>query len=508
MKRQESARRWSSLLALCGVAALTMGGLGYFISRRAEPEPRSSAEPLGIYGPLDADDYTEQARLVLEADARRREARFRDAIEPGYLFGKTRVEQGEIDAGCVPPQDLYQIGAQLFHYGFTKRDGFGGKDTPSVVRFHKGKRGGPDAYACDQCHWRGGPAGAGDGADNAYLDGDGDTQDSALARNPPALVGLGVIELVAREMTIELGQRRDELGRRAKAQGKALRTDLIAKGVSFGKLGALADGALDTSAVEGVDADLVVRPFGWKGTYADLRAVAEDELALHHGMQSEHFVRTAGAERAGSFGGDDPDGDGIIKEINEGQVTALAHFLATQEIPTVELPDRQDQLVYYARGKQLFEEIGCAGCHRPRLSLKSAVYEIPRRAGGPPLRVDLAVDGAAPRLARAASAQPIDYDVWLYSDLKRHDMGPELAEKRPDRGVDGQLFLTPPLWGSARSRPFLHDGRAATAEEAILAHGGEAQPARDAFAKLSDRDRYPLRLFLSTLTRKPKLVAP
>lgn len=497
------------------VAAICAGSVALGVAYRSAPATvaqsaggdgaRSSAEPLGIYAPIDVDDYNEQTRLVLEADARRREARFRDAVEPGFLFKKTRVEQAEIDAGDIKPSALYQLGAQLFNYTFTPRDGFGAKDLPPIARFQKGKRGGPDAHSCSNCHWRGGPAGAGDAADNAYLDGDGDTQDSAFARNPRPLVGAGVIELIAREMTAEIALRKQELIRQARAQGKALRTTLSAKGILFGKLGALPDGALDTSALEGISPDLIVRPFGWKGTSAGIREAVEDELLLHHGMQSDFLVRSADLARIGSFSKEDPDGDGVTQEINEGQVTAMTVFLVSQEIPTIELPLRQDQLAYYTRGKQLFDELGCAGCHTPSVELDSAIYELPSRAGGPPLRVDIGLEGAAPRLQRGPTGK---YQAWLYSDLKRHDMGPELAEPRPDRGIEGRFFSTPPLWGLARSRPYLHDGRAATSEEAILAHGGEALQSRDAFSKLEDRDRYPLRLFLSTLTRKPKMVAP
>jgi CxxC motif-containing protein (DUF1111 family) len=58
----------------------------------------------------------------------------------------------------------------------------------------------------------------------------------------------------------------------------------------------------------------------------------------------------------------------------------------------------------------------------------------------------------------------------------------------------------------ARSRPYLHDARAALLEDAILQHGGEAQGARDAYAALGDPDRGALRLLLTTLTRAPRMV--
>jgi CxxC motif-containing protein (DUF1111 family) len=65
--------------------------------------------------------------------------------------------------------------------------------------------------------------------------------------------------------------------------------------------------------------------------------------------------------------------------------------------------------------------------------------------------------------------------------------------------------LTRPLWGLAESPPYLHDGRAATIPEAILAHGGEAKEARDAFAALSPESQANVHIFLLSLTREPKV---
>ena len=75
------------------------------------------------------------------------------------------------------------------------------------------------------------------------------------------------------------------------------------------------------------------------------------------------------------------------------------------------------------------------------------------------------------------------------------------------RGVAADTFLTPPLWGLAQTRPYLHDGRASTIGEAVMLHGGEALDARDAYAELDDAARAPLRVFLTSLTRARRLVA-
>lgn len=467
---------------------------------------KSPATTLGVATTGLPGDSKDQALLALQEDAFRREARFLDAANPGYLFAATRVDQAEIDQGLWSSEEIYQLGAQLFQLTFTPDVGFGGKDLPAVARFHEGRRGGPDARKCASCHWRGGPAGAGDGADNAYLDGDGDSQSSTLARNPPSLAGAGWVEIVAREMTEELQGQRDQAIALAREKGYSAQIALVAKGVGFGSITVHPDGSTDTSGVAGVDPDLVVRPFGWKGSQATLRDAAEDALLIHHGMESDYLVATAGPERIGSFGGLDPDGDGVTSEITEGQVTALTLFLAMAEAPQ-EVPPPEDEFVpLFAEGIAKFQSIGCATCHVPSLPAKSAVFVLPARDSDAAVSVDLAAEAAMPRLAPAA--QTGTFEVRLYSDLKRHDLGPDLAEARPDRGVPGSLFLTRPLWGVARSRPYLHDAHAPTLEDAILLHGGEAKAARDAYAAMDDAERGAIRVFLTTLTRARRMTVP
>jgi CxxC motif-containing protein (DUF1111 family) len=91
-------------------------------------------------------------------------------------------------------------------------------------------------------------------------------------------------------------------------------------------------------------------------------------------------------------------------------------------------------------------------------------------------------------------------EVPLFSDLKRHDMGPELEENfhLATEEVNRQ-FTTPPLWDVADTGPYLHDGRALTMTDAILMLGGEAQSARDEFAALIPADRKAVMAFLYSL---------
>jgi len=114
------------------------------------------------------------------------------------------------------------------------------------------------------------------------------------------------------------------------------------------------------------------------------------------------------------------------------------------------------------RGLQRFDEAGCGGCHTPRL--KSPRGPLP-----------------------------------VYSDLLLHDMGPDLGDGTVQGEATGSEFRTQPLWGLAATGPYLHDGRASTIEEAIMAHGGEATAARDYFAAFDADQRADLIEFLMSL---------
>lgn len=124
-------------------------------------------------------------------------------------------------------------------------------------------------------------------------------------------------------------------------------------------------------------------------------------------------------------------------------------------------------------GRAMFRKIGCATCH-----------------------VEQLVAGPSPH---GLLALPEAVRVPLLSDLLLHDMGPELADGIVEGNATGSEFRTAPLWGLGRTAPYLHDGRAATLEDAIVAHGGEAEGARDRFFALPDTDRAALLAFLLSL---------
>ncbi len=470
-----------------------------------EAPDTSEARSFPVFSPTRPNTSAGQGLQALQQDAWRRELRFMDAADPGFAFRSVRPTYDELDARFAP-EDWFSMGGQLFTMNFTEAQGFGGAELPAMSRFHRGERGGPDARRCSACHWRGGVAGAGDAADNAFFRGDGDTESSALVRNPPPLFGAGWKQRLAEEMTAELQLRRDDAVAFARKRGEDVRLHLEVRGVSFGFLSIERDGTVDESDLEGIDADLVVRPFGWKGVFVDLRDVVEDASNVHHGMQSTRFAAHEPPERVGDGPSNDPDQDGVDDELSDAQVALITLFAAMQDVPVDLPPPESDLLLLYSRGRQDFSVLGCAACHVPSLPIEDTQYVLISRTTGPDLSVDLLEEGAQPRLAPDAITGELR--VPLYSDLKRHAMGDALAESREDAGVPADVFLTPPLWGIARSRPYLHDGRAPTLEDAILLHGGEALASRDAFASLEEVDRAPLRVFLTSLTRGEQLVSP
>ncbi len=95
--------------------------------------------------------------------------------------------------------------------------------------------------------------------------------------------------------------------------------------------------------------------------------------------------------------------------------------------------------------------------------------------------------------------------IHPYTDLLLHDLGPGLADGRPDFLATGSEWRTAPLWGIGLvdeingQRFLLHDGRARTLEEAILWHGGEAEASKELFRLAKEANRAAIVEFLESL---------
>ncbi len=495
------------------------------LARAAVADPLSPAAAAAAQDerPI-ADDVVLMELLTDAIELRRREDfdRMLDARDPGELIEHATLTDNAFDRRTLGIDTLFIVGDELFAYLFRPENGWGGKDgrgefgyTPTLRRVHDGAAGGPDAFACASCHSKGGPDGAGAHTQSAFLRGDGRTTSGADQRSAPHVLGLGPVELLAREMSAELRATAQSVRSRASGAGRRIEEPLQAKGVAFGRIAALPDGTLDTSAVEGVDDDLVVRPFGWKGHQATLRDMIEESLQIHQGLVSRriHLAVKDGALDPSPYGRgpwDDLDDDGVSLEIDSGMLTTVVGYLAQLEVPVVRPPRDPGLLDLFAAGRATFEAAGCSSCHVPTLKLFDTRLDAAAEPGGarPPFVIDVATDGDGPKVEPELASPGTPYLVHLFSDLRRHDMGEALASPMPQGTIPAGEFLTRPLWGLAETAPYLHDGRAPTIHDAIAMHGGDAGASREAYLALSEPQRAGLRVFLASLSRQPKLFVP
>lgn len=160
-------------------------------------------------------------------------------------------------------------------------------------------------------------------------------------------------------------------------------------------------------------------------------------------------------------------------ELPDSLLNAVKFYVQTLAVPA----RRNVTDAQVVRGKQIFINAKCSGCHTPTFTT--------------------GVNVASPLMSNQV--------IHPYTDLLLHDMGPGLADNRPDYDADGQEWRTAPLWGiglfATVNYPayFLHDGRARTLTEAIMWHDGEARQSRDNFKQLSKSDRDALLAFLKSL---------
>jgi len=471
------------------------------------------------------DDPVLLQELEKAIDLRRREDfdRMLDARDPGELIEHATLTEKALDRRILGIDALFVVGDELFGYLFRPENGWGsgGSDrkaidyTPRLRRVHRGATGGPDAFGCFSCHSKGGVDGAGTQTQNAFMRGDGERTVGADQRNAPHLLGLGPIACLAREMSAELQAQAAGAGERAKAEGHRVEQPLTTKGVSFGRIAADPDGTLDYGSVEGVDPDLTIRPFGWKGHQATLRDIAEESLHIHQGLLSNRIQlairdRTLDPAPYGKGPWYDVDEDGVSFEIDSGMLTTIVGYLAQLEVPVIRPPRDPGLLDAWAAGRARFDAIGCSGCHVPTLELQDPKLDArqPAEPEHAAFLVDVAKDGDGPKVEPKYGGYTTSYLVHLFSDLKRHDMGAGLATPAAQGTIPARVFLTRPLWGLAETAPYLHDGRAPTVHEAIALHGGEATNARDAYLALDEPARASVRVFLTSLSRAPKLFVP
>lgn len=209
--------------------------------------------------------------------------------------------------------------------------------------------------------------------------------------------------------------------------------------------------------------------FGWKANQPTLdqqdSGAALGDIGITTSIFPEQNCTDAQKECKKAPTGGDP-------EMTDFQRERLDFYMHTIAVPARRDIENEDAL----HGEKLFAQIGCSGCHTPKV-----------KTGKHPIK------------------NLENQEIMPYTDMLLHDMGEGLADNRPDFLATGKEWRTPPLWGIGlvkivnQHTNFLHDGRARNLEEAILWHGGEAQKAQENYKNLPKKDRRSLIEFLESL---------
>lgn len=223
--------------------------------------------------------------------------------------------------------------------------------------------------------------------------------------------------------------------------------------------------------------------FGWKGNVPSLTQFSGDAYVNEMGITTQSCFRGQSVlafafenlpnnivPDAGCNGGDlavaQPPGNPNLPEFTDDAVgdcsgnrtevqddlILFTIFMENLAPPPRDLSD--DDGVRF--GSQVFQAVGCAGCH---------------------------VTGTYITPFNPFNGVPSRFQFRPFSDFMLHDMG-ALGDRIGNTGnstARTREMRTAPLWGARFNTSFLHDGRAPTIRDAILAHDGQAAFVRDNF---------------------------
>jgi hypothetical protein len=294
------------------------------------------------------------------------------------------MEQADINSGALSFSEISDHGELLFVTKFNTCDGRGRPETTGggakrFVPTHdengepldagqiaKLRTSAPDSDACGGCHAQPEPGGGGDFVANVFVL--AQTLDPVTlsvspsrsnSRNTLAMHGAGPIEMLAREMTVDL-----------QAQAAGLPNGnhtLTTKGVDFDI--EKAGGVVVQS--DGIDTDLIVKPFHQAGKVISLREFTDNAMNHHHGMQAEERFDLNPAKGFNP----DFDNDGYERELTIGDLTAISIWQAQLSTPTRVIPKGSNGMVN--KGERVFDNIGCTSCHAPQMVLGSRDFVEP-----------------------------------------------------------------------------------------------------------------------------------
>lgn len=268
-------------------------------------------------------------------------------------------------------------GRQLFQRKFTLAQGFGPRTGDGVGDIEtEGSIGAGLVDSCAGCHGR--PRGSAGFGGNVFTRPD--------SRDAPHLFGLGIVEMLADEITHDLRVIQDEAKQSAQNTGRSVTRTLISKGIEYGNISVNPGGSINTSNVRGVNADLRVRPFFHEGKTISIREFVVGGLNAEMGLEAfdPDLIKAAAGETVVTPSGmvldgvlddiegspatsesDDPDLDGLANEIPTSLVDHLEFYLLNYFKPATYQQTRRTR-----RGLRLFKKIRCVECHKPDLVIE------------------------------------------------------------------------------------------------------------------------------------------
>ena len=260
-------------------------------------------------------------------------------------------------------------------------------------------------------------------------------------RLAPPMIGLGLLEAVPESEIVALADPNDTNGDGIKGVANYV-WDVKTQSIQLGR-------------------------FGWKANTASI--ITQVASAFNQDMG----ITTSLLPVENSYGQIQYDGLKDDPELPDSLLNAVKYYAQTLGVPA----RRNTTDATVMRGEQLFMLAKCGVCHKQTLTTG----------------INVAFPGISNQV------------IHPYTDMLVHDMGPGLADGRPDYKAGPQSWRTAPLWGlglyTVVNSPgyFLHDGRARSITEAIMWHGGEAAPSQAYFSNLSKIDRDAVLTFLRSL---------
>jgi hypothetical protein len=406
-------------------------------------------------------------------------------------------------------------GRQLFQRKFTRLQGQGANEKDGVGDINNDIGIGAGlSDSCALCHGR--PRGSGGTGGNVVTRPD--------SRDAGHLFGLGLKEMLADEITTDLRSTRDLAIILAQQAKHPMTLLLTSKGVKYGSITGNPDGTADASKVQGVDADLRVKPFFAEGSTISLRefivGALHNEMGLEASADPDLTTASAGGRvvtPAGMVldGAKDkisappaPDADNG-NEVDPAVVDHLEFYLLNYF-----KPGHGEPSAFSDHGRRVFQRIGCASCHVTdmvinhdrRVADLETVYDPVKGifnslfATATPLYQEVDDGSGLPHLKLPLGNPFIVRDI--FTDFKRHDVGVTFYERNWDGTLQTQ-FVTRPLWGVGSTGPYGHDGRSITLNDVILRHGGESQVSRDKYARLGSAEKVAVQTFLNSLVLFP-----